>query len=225
MPQIPSRLPREYESPSPDHCPWYTGVVNTVLRYSNVLHLHQRVCHKVGQCISILQYCLSGNVPQTFLCHGSSRFELIPQSPAFLPCNPSFLSFNLPVFCLLCRGSCHLQEPEFDSTCCHALLCPLATACSSSSMLVPFSVSHTQGIFCTRSRPPAAYPLFLPNRDLQSDALLHFPKFSDKYFGPLHFLGIFMYLLPLPHLMHRYLLASLLFHKRPPFFRHSSTKQ
>ena len=22
--------------------------VNTVLRYSNVLHLHQRVCHKVG---------------------------------------------------------------------------------------------------------------------------------------------------------------------------------
>ena len=48
MPQIPSRLPREYQSPSPDHRTWYTGVVNTVLRYSNVLHLHQRVCHKVG---------------------------------------------------------------------------------------------------------------------------------------------------------------------------------
>ena len=48
MPQIPSRLPREYESPSPDHRTWYTVVVNTVLRYSNVLHLHQRVCHKVG---------------------------------------------------------------------------------------------------------------------------------------------------------------------------------
>ena len=48
MPQIPSRLPREYESPSPDHRTWYTVVVNTVLRHSSVLHLHQRVCHKVG---------------------------------------------------------------------------------------------------------------------------------------------------------------------------------
>ena len=26
----------------------YTGVVDTVLRYSNVLHLHKRVCHKIG---------------------------------------------------------------------------------------------------------------------------------------------------------------------------------
>ena len=48
MPQVPSRLPREYESPSPDHRTRYTGVVNTVLRYSNELHLRQRVCHKVG---------------------------------------------------------------------------------------------------------------------------------------------------------------------------------
>ena len=46
IPQIPSRLPREYESPSPYHRPWYTGVVNTVVRYSNVLRLHQRVCQK-----------------------------------------------------------------------------------------------------------------------------------------------------------------------------------
>ena len=36
-----------HKSPSPDHRTWYTGIVNTVLRYSNVLHL-QRVCHKVG---------------------------------------------------------------------------------------------------------------------------------------------------------------------------------
>ena len=48
MLQIPSRLPREYESPRPDHRTRYTVVVNTVLRYSNVLHLHQRDCHKVG---------------------------------------------------------------------------------------------------------------------------------------------------------------------------------
>ena len=50
MLQIPSRLPREreYEIPSPDHRKKYTGVVNTVLRYSNVLHLHQQVCHNIG---------------------------------------------------------------------------------------------------------------------------------------------------------------------------------
>ena len=47
MPQIPSRLPRWHESPSPDHRTRYTGVVHTVLRYSNVFHLHQRVCHEV----------------------------------------------------------------------------------------------------------------------------------------------------------------------------------
>ena len=39
---------RMQESPSPDHRQRYTGVVNTVLRYSNVLHLHQRVCHEIG---------------------------------------------------------------------------------------------------------------------------------------------------------------------------------
>ena len=46
-------------------------------------------------------------VPQTFLCHESSHFELIPQSPVFFPCNPSVLSFYLPIPCLLC-GDCTL---------------------------------------------------------------------------------------------------------------------
>ena len=41
MPEIPSR----------DHRKRYTGVVNTVLRYSNVLHLHQHVCHEIGDTI------------------------------------------------------------------------------------------------------------------------------------------------------------------------------
>ena len=39
---------RVQEIPSPDHHKRYTGVVNTVLRYSNVLHLHQHVCHEIG---------------------------------------------------------------------------------------------------------------------------------------------------------------------------------
>ena len=33
-------------------------------------------------------------------------------------------------------------------------------------------------------------------------------KLFDKHFGPVHFPGIFMCLLPLPHLIHRYLSAS-----------------
>ena len=39
---------RVQEIPSPDHRKRYTGVVNTVLRYSNVLHLHQHVCDEIG---------------------------------------------------------------------------------------------------------------------------------------------------------------------------------
>ena len=39
---------RVQEIPGPSHRKKYTGVVNTVLRYSNVLHLHQHVCHEIG---------------------------------------------------------------------------------------------------------------------------------------------------------------------------------
>ena len=42
---------RVQEIPSPDHRERYTGVVNTVLRYSNMLHLHQHVCHEIGDTI------------------------------------------------------------------------------------------------------------------------------------------------------------------------------
>ena len=70
MLQIPSRLPREYESPSPDHRTRDTVVVNTVLRYSNVLHLHQRVCHKVGDTM-VRTSRFTQRVPQeTFLKAG-----------------------------------------------------------------------------------------------------------------------------------------------------------
>ena len=49
MLQIPSRLPRECRKiPSPDRRKRYKGVVNAVLRYNNVLHLHQHVCHEIG---------------------------------------------------------------------------------------------------------------------------------------------------------------------------------
>ena len=37
---------------------------------------------------------------------------------------------------------------------------------------------------------------------------LHVPRFFDNKFGPLRFPGIFIYLLLIPHLMHRYFVAS-----------------
>ena len=55
----------------------------------------------------------------------------------------------------------------------------------------------------------------------------HLPKKLDNYLGSVHFPGIFMYLLLLPHLTHRYLLApfrlmfhffSFLIHENPLFF-------
>ena len=56
------------------------------------------------------------------------------------------------------------QGPEFVSTFCRALSCSLPPACSSSSILVPFSVSHSPSIFCTN--PKCCFR--------------HCPKFFDK---------------------------------------------
>ena len=63
-------------------------------------------------------------------------------------------------------------------------------------------------ILCTRSGSPPVCPFFLPNHDLPEWRLHYFPRFFYKYFGPVHFPVIFIYLLSLPHLVHRYLLAS-----------------
>ena len=63
------------------------------------LVLSQKVFFFLKQSFSVLQQHLSGDVPWTCLCHESSRFELIPQSSVFFPCDPSFLSFDLPVPC------------------------------------------------------------------------------------------------------------------------------
>ena len=111
------------------------------------------------------------------------------------------------MFGLLGRKPCHLVEPEFVLTFCRTLLCLLALAYSSSSISVPVSASCNPSISCTKSGSPLVYQLFLPNHDLPGDVCPIIP-FFDKHFGPKHFPGIFMYLLPLPHLMHRYLLAS-----------------
>ena len=99
MPQIPSRLPREYESPSPDHRTWYTVVVNTVLRYSNALHLHQRVCHKVGDTmVRTSRFTLfllrAGSGPSLLWERGGSPFLLGVGELVF---GPSFSRFGFAV--------------------------------------------------------------------------------------------------------------------------------
>ena len=49
MLQIPSRLPRECRKFQVQiTIKRYTEVVDTILRYSNVLHLHQHVCQEIG---------------------------------------------------------------------------------------------------------------------------------------------------------------------------------
>ena len=61
---------RVQDIPSPDHRKRYTGVVNTVLRYSNVLHLHQHVCPEIGDnIVRTSRYSHSSNflLPATHL--------------------------------------------------------------------------------------------------------------------------------------------------------------
>ena len=93
MPQIPSRLPREYESPSPDHRTRYTGVVDTVLRYSNVLHLHQRVCHKIGDTMVRTSRCHWSHSASEMGVGRPINTELFGCCP--LPSKESALSYSL----------------------------------------------------------------------------------------------------------------------------------
>ena len=77
---------------------------------------------------------------------------------------------------LLWQEPCRLRESEFVLTLCRALLCQLAPACSSSKKLVPFSVSRSPGILCTRSTLLPACPFFLPHLGLPHVAFTIFQK-------------------------------------------------
>ena len=141
------------------------------------------------QCTSIFQYLLSGNIP-TLLHHESFRLTLIPQS-LFFHCNPSLLAaFFLFLFSLL-----HVSV-FFGAYLLNA------------SISVPFFVAHYHSISCTTSEPLPACPFFSPYHVPHMRRFYHLPILFAKYFGPVHFPCIFMYLLLLPHLMHRYLLVA-----------------
>ena len=86
-------------------------------------------------------------------------------------CDSPCLSFNFPILCLLCRSSAVLENLNSLQHLFHDILCPLAPACSSSSIWVPFSASHSPSISCTISEFHPAYLFFLPNRDLPGVAL------------------------------------------------------
>ena len=157
---------------------------------------------------SILQNFVSCEISQSFLRHETFHLKLIQKHLVLFSRDFPLLSFNFPVVCLLWQEPCRPREPEYLSTICSALLCTLAPTCSSSSIWVAFRASHSPSISCTRSEFHPAFPFFLPNRDLLDVAFSIFPKSSYKYIGPVHFPGIFMYLLPVPHLIHRYFSAS-----------------
>ena len=164
MLQIPSRLPRAYESPSPDHRTRDTAVVNTVLRYSNVLHLHQRVCHKVSDtmvrtsrftdCVfsqTLLRSCVFFSLaPFTKLC---VFLSLLLRSCVFFLSLPLrscvfFLSSLYEVVCFflspLYEVVCFFLSPLYEVVC--FSLVPLRSC-------VCFSLAPLRSCVCFFSRP------------------------------------------------------------------------
>ena len=105
-----------------------------------------------------------------------SRLEIIPQSSVFPSCNYPLLSFGSSGSLLPWQGFYLLPEPEFVSTSCRTLLCPLPPACNSSSVLVPFSASHCPNIFCTKSEPLPVCPFFPPRHVVPTCRFPHLPQ-------------------------------------------------
>ena len=91
-----------------------------------------------------------------------------------------FPSFNLPIPCILGRDPAVFKElnsfQHLAMLFCAHLLRPAAV-----NQFVPFQASHSPSIFCTQSKLLPACLFFLPNRDLQSDAV-SIPKISRQVF-------------------------------------------
>ena len=126
---------------------------------------------------------LSCNLFSLATFHGAFCAMNRPISDSFHNLLCSFLSYDSP-FSLLrssssllpWQGSCRLQGPEFASTFCRALLCLLAPACNSSSILVPFFVSHSPSFLCTKSKRLRAVHSIFPNRGLTCAVYSIFPN-------------------------------------------------
>ena len=151
---------------------------------------------------------LSG-ILQSFQCFRQRRqrvFEmfLLQFQMGFCPSQNIFFASSIIVFLTPVLG----QDTEFVSTCFHSLLFPLAPACNNSPIWVLFFVAHNQSISCTRIRTSPCLSNLLTISCPPTCHFLHLPKFFAMYFGPVYSPCIIMYLLPLPHLTHPYLLDT-----------------
>ena len=142
---------------------------------------------------------LSGDVPQTFLCHESSRFELIPQSSLFLSCNPPLLSFNFPVPCILNRVPA--VGKDLNSFQHFAVL--FGAHCSGLQQFVNVDPS-LWSTFCTQSR---RLSILLAMSCPPRCHFLHVPKMFAKYFSPVH-CPLHLHALAAPSTSHASILAG-----------------
>ena len=111
-------------------------------------------------------------------------------------------------FLPLWQAPCRLRESEFVSTPCHALSCSLVWPAAVHQFLVPFFASQNPSMFLHHIRTSPCLSILLTIPWPPRCRFHHSLAIFDRYFGPVHVPCIFMHLLSLPHLIHRYLLAS-----------------
>ena len=117
--------------------------------------------------------------------------------------SPSILQFFVPL-----AGTHPSWEFELISSFCQILWCPSVPAYSNSPALVPFFCLAYPEHFLHQINTSPCLSILLNQLWPPWWRTLRFPKLVDKKFCPIHLPGIFMYLLPLPHLIHRYMSAS-----------------
>ena len=159
---------------------------------------------------SIFQHSLFGDVSQPFLSHETSHLKLSPKPFALLPGDPFFCPSIVHPLAFLQEPS-PLQGLRFVLTSSHILSCPFSPASIHSSICVPVFAAHNPNTFCTISMFLLYGALSLPCRALPNVICPIFPPYvwclHAAFFGPSHFPCILMFLLLLPHLIHRDLFA------------------
>ena len=131
------------------------------------LVLSHNVSFFLRQCTSVLQHLLSLATFHRPLCAMNppvwNSFNNLMYSflVILLLCCPSIFQFLASLTALLPSSRIWIRFYIF-----RVLLCPLAPACSSPSVLVPFPVSHSPRIFYTKSNCFPTCPFFLPYRVL-----------------------------------------------------------
>ena len=135
----------------------------------------------------------------------SNLFQKKP--PILFSCDSSLSSFNLPVSCFLfwtLPSSSTLNSLQHFAILLDTLRFRLATIHQFTSHSFPRISRTPSAPYQNLSLPVHSSYQVMTSQMSPSP----FSKLSDKNFGPVHFLGIFICLLPLPHLTLRYLSAS-----------------